>query len=244
MMNFTEGEILYIDKPLTWTSFDVVNKIRLMLRKHLGIKKIKVGHAGTLDPLATGLVVVCTGRKTKLIEQLMSHDKEYVATLRFGQTTPSFDLETQVDAEFPYEHITREGLQKAIDEYFTGEIDQVPPLFSAIRIDGKRAYEHARKGDQSVELKSRRISISNIEILSFDLPLVTIKINCGKGTYIRSLARDLGTAMNSGAHLTALRRIKVGDATIDEALTIDDVECLIKQQTSQKEKLETIIMNI
>lgn len=239
-MNFIEGEVLYIDKPLKWTSFDVVNKVRLMFRKHLGIKKIKVGHAGTLDPLATGLVIVCTGRSTKKIEQLMNHDKEYIATIKLGQTTPSFDLETEVDNEYSTEHITREMVENVINSHFLGEIDQIPPLYSAIRIDGKRAYEHARKGNNDVELKSRKINIYEMSIVNYDFPSVTIKISCSKGTYIRSIARDLGKALNSGAHLTELRRTKVGDICIESAMSMDDVESLIKQEAQQKENLETI----
>ena len=236
-MNFLEGEILYIDKPLKWTSFDVVNKIRLMFKNYMGIKKIKVGHAGTLDPLATGIVVVCTGKATKRIDQLMNHDKEYVATFRFGQTTPSCDLETQPEGSYPIQHLTKELLDDVIAHNFIGEVEQVPPIFSAIRIDGKRAYELARKGQTDVEMKSRKVTISafNIEKIAqceSDEHCVDVvaRIRCSKGTYIRSIARDFGQAAQSGAHLAALRRTASGDITEADCLTMQQVEELIKQQ--------------
>lgn len=232
--DFLAGEMLIVDKPLMWTSFDVVNKIRLMFRNHLGIKKIKVGHAGTLDPLATGIVVVCTGKKTKTLESLMNHDKEYVATFRFGQTTPSYDLETEPEGNYPTEHITREMLEKVIADNFTGTIEQVPPMFSAIRVDGKRAYELARKGKtDNVELKSRQISIMNFEIEKFEMPDVTARIRCSKGTYIRSIARDLGEAAGSGAHLVALRRTASGDATEKDCMTMEEIEKMIVAQAAE-----------
>lgn len=228
-MDFLAGETLYIDKPLKWTSFDVVNKIRLMFKNILGIKKIKVGHAGTLDPLATGLVIVCTGKSTKKLEGMMNHDKEYVATIRLGQTTPSFDLETEIDENYPTEHITRELIEDTIRKQFLGDIEQVPPVYSAIRIDGKRAYEFARKGHTDVELKSRQINISEFEIEELNMPDLTVRIHCSKGTYIRSIARDLGVALGSGGHLIALRRTKVADISVDDTLTMEQFEALLKQ---------------
>ena len=238
-MDFAGGEILYINKPLGWTSFDVVNKIRIMLRNLLGIRKIKVGHAGTLDPLATGGGVVCTGKATKRIEELMGHDKEYVATIRLGQTTPSFDLETQPDAVYPTDHIDLGLVERTIRERFTGRIEQVPPMFSAIKIDGKRAYEYARRGNSDVELKSRPVTIHSISVERFELPMLTVRISCSKGTYIRSLARDLGRALGSGAHLTALERTAVGTAGIDRALTLTDLETMIARMPRPAEQAET-----
>ncbi len=232
-IDFLGGARLAIDKPLTWTSFDAVNKIRFLLKRHLGIKKIKVGHAGTLDPLATGLIIVCTGRATKTLQTLMDHDKEYVATLKLGQTTPSFDGETEVDGYYQTDHINRELIDKVLSEKFTGHIDQVPPTFSAIRVDGHRAYEYARKGrHDEIELASRPVEISLMEVTSFDPATMslTLRIGCSKGTYIRSLARDIGKALDSGAYLTALRRTRVGDVTLDGALTMEQVEDLIKAQ--------------
>jgi len=215
MMDFIEGEILVFNKPLTWTSFDVVNKVRYVLCKHLGIKKLKVGHAGTLDPLATGVVVVCTGKKTKQIEELQAQEKEYIAELELGATTPSFDLETEVDQRYPYEHITRELLEETL-QGFIGSIMQKPPAYSAVKVDGVRAYKMARKGKE-VEIKAKELVIENIEILDFSLPSCTLKIVCSKGTYIRALARDIGQALGSGAHLKALHRTRSGDFTDVEA---------------------------
>lgn len=232
---FVDGKVLLIDKPLTWTSFDAVNKIRFMLKRHLGIKKIKVGHAGTLDPLATGLIIVCTGRATKGIQALMDHDKEYVAELKLGVTTPSFDAETEPDGEYPTEHITRELIDKVLAEQFMGEIQQVPPTFSAIRVDGHRAYEYARKGRQDeVELASRPITIMANEVLEFDGTKLTLRIECSKGTYIRALARDIGKALGSGAYLTALRRTKVGDSNVADAMQMQEVEDLFAQNSSNE----------
>lgn len=230
-IDFFAGHTLVIDKPLGWTSFDVVNKIRFALRRFGGIKKIKVGHAGTLDPLATGIVIVCIGKATKGIQALMDHDKEYVANIRIGQTTPSSDAETQVDASFPAAHVTLDLVNKVLAESFSGEIMQVPPLHSAIRIDGHRAYEFARKGQSAddVQLKARPVTIIGTKVVNFtpasdecqtaDLEL---EVACSKGTYIRSLARDLGVALGSGAYLTGLRRTKVGDFSISQAMTVDD----------------------
>lgn len=230
-IDFAGGARLAIDKPLTWTSFDAVNKIRFLLKRHLGIKKIKVGHAGTLDPLATGLIIVCTGRATKTLQTLTDHDKEYVATLKLGATTPSFDGETEVDATYPTAHIDLPLVEKTLRENFTGRIDQVPPTFSAIRVDGHRAYEYARKGrHDEIELASRPVEISLMEIADFapETMTLTLRIGCSKGTYIRSLARDIGAALGSGAYLTALRRTRVGDVSVEQAMTMEQVEDLIR----------------
>ena len=230
-IDFAGGARLAIDKPLTWTSFDAVNKIRFLLKRHLGIKKIKVGHAGTLDPLATGLIIVCTGRATKTLQTLTDHDKEYVATLKLGATTPSFDGETEVDATYPTAHIDLPLVEKTLRENFTGRIDQVPPTFSAIRVDGHRAYEYARKGrHDEIELASRPVEISLMEIADFapETMTLTLRIGCSKGTYIRSLARDIGAALGSGAYLTALRRTRVGDVRVEQAMTMEQVEDLIR----------------
>ncbi len=217
---YLEGSVLYIDKPLTWTSFDVVNKIRWSLKTNLGIKKIKVGHAGTLDPLASGLVIVCTGRATKKITQFQDLEKVYDAKIRLGATTPSFDLETEVDQSFPWEHISNEMVIRALEK-LTGPQDQMPPMFSAKSVDGKRAYAMARKG-QTVELKPQAISIHKLELLSIDLPDLSVHVECSKGTYIRSLARDLGEALKSGGHLTGLRRTRIGPYSVSDALTLDN----------------------
>lgn len=226
-MDFITGEIIGIDKPLGWTSFDAVKRLRGAIQRRLHVKKFKVGHAGTLDPLATGVLVVCTGRATRRIEELQSGDKEYVATIRLGATTPSFDLETEIDATYPYTHITREMAEGVLPS-FTGKIMQVPPVFSAVKIDGKRAYNLARKGKE-VSLKAKPLEIREMELLDFSLPEITLRIVCSKGTYIRALARDLGTALGSGAHLTALRRTRVGNVGIDKCLTIDDAVKLIAE---------------
>ncbi len=221
-MDFQAGEIFYINKPLHWTSFDVVNKIKVLLKNHFGIKKIKVGHAGTLDPLATGMVIVCTGKATKRIEEFMGQEKEYVATIKLGATTPSFDLETEVDKEYPYSHITAGKVTSVVKSMFTGEIDQVPPLFSAIRVNGKRAYDIARQGKE-VEMKSRKVMIHSIDVENFDLPFVVLRIRCGKGTYIRSLARDIGEALDSGGHLVKLVRTRIGEWTLREAVFLAEL---------------------
>lgn len=226
-MNFVEGEIIGFDKPYRWTSFDVVGKARWLLCHKLGIKKIKVGHSGTLDPLATGVVVVCTGKKTKLIDQLQAHVKEYTATLQLGATTPSFDLEKPIDQTYPTAHITRELIDKVIPT-FLGEQWQIPPAFSAVKVDGKRAYELARKG-QEVELKPKLLTIDEIEVLRFDAEKMQldIRVVCSKGTYIRALARDIGQRLDSGAHLIALRRIRVGDIHIEDCITFEQFETII-----------------
>jgi tRNA pseudouridine55 synthase len=223
---FLEGAILYIDKPLTWTSFDVVNKIRKSLKYHLGIKKIKVGHAGTLDPLATGLVIICTGKATKQIMQFQDMDKAYTAQIRLGATTPSFDLETEVDKTYPWEHIGREQIEKALLG-FEGEQEQMPPIFSAKSVDGKRAYAMARKG-KTVELKKHPIHISSLKLGEVQLPDITLEVDCSKGTYIRSLARDLGERLDSGAHLTGLRRTRIGPYGIEKAISLENFENNLK----------------
>ena len=218
-MDFLTGEILYIDKPLGWTSFDVVKRVRGTLLRRMQIKKMKVGHAGTLDPLATGVMIVVTGKATKLIDSLQAGVKEYVATIALGATTPSFDLETEIDATYPTEHITREGVEEAL-KGFVGTIQQIPPSYSACKIDGHRAYHMARKG-REVELKPKTLVIDEIELLEFSQQSITIRVVCSKGTYIRALARDIGTALGSGGHLTALRRTRVGDVTIADCLSVD-----------------------
>ena len=220
-MDFVEGEILAFDKPLHWTSFDVVAKVRRVLCRCLGQKKLKVGHSGTLDPLATGVVIVCTGKKTKMIEQLQYDTKEYVATMQLGATTPSYDMEHPVDKTFPTAHITRTLIDQTIPQ-FVGEQWQIPPMYSAVSINGKRAYEIARKGE-IVELKPKLLVIDDIEVLSFDAEkmLLTIRVVCSKGTYIRALARDIGEQLQSGAYLTALRRTKVGNTRVEDCYQID-----------------------
>lgn len=216
--DFDAGEVLLLDKPLTWTSFDVVRKVKNMLR----IKKI--GHAGTLDPLATGLLILCTGKKTKEIDTIQAQEKEYTGTFRLGQTTPSFDLETPVDAELPYAHLTEADLQAATAP-FVGLIEQTPPLFSAVKINGERAYEVARRGD-TAEIKSKQVTITAFELTHIDLPHVQFRVVCSKGTYIRSLARDFGAALGCGAHLTQLARTRIGEYSLTDALTIPDIEAL------------------
>ena len=229
-MDFLEGEVLYIDKPLQWTSFDVVNKTRYMLRRSLGVKKIKVGHAGTLDPLATGVMIVCTGKATKKIDSYLHQDKEYVATLKLGATTPSFDKETEENATFPIDFVTKELVEATLKK-FVGEISQVPPLYSAIRVNGTRAYELARK-NKDVEIEPRTVRIDKIELLDYDLPHITIKVSCSKGTYIRSLARDIGDELKCGAYLTALQRTKVGEVGLEDCITIEKFQEIIEQENS------------
>ena len=221
-MDFINGEILCFDKPLTWTSFNVVNKIRGHLCRHLGMRKLKVGHAGTLDPLATGVMVICTGHATKRIEELQAHVKEYVATLQLGATTPCFDLEKPIDQTYPTEHITEPLLREVLTR-FLGRIEQVPPVFSACKIDGHRAYDLARKGKE-VKLKPKVLIIDEIELLDFNQEKMqaTIRVVCSKGTYIRALARDIGLALNSGAHLIALRRTRVGNVRVEDCMKVED----------------------
>lgn len=226
-MNFLAGETILVDKPYGWTSFDVVKRIRGVMLRRMGVKKMKVGHAGTLDPLATGVMIVVSGKSTKLIEQLQSGVKEYIATIALGATTPSYDLETEIDARYPTAHITRELVGEVLAK-FTGRIEQVPPAFSACKIDGKRAYKMARKGD-AVELKPKILVIDEIELLEYSQESITIRVVCSKGTYIRALARDIGAALGSGGHLTALRRTRVGDVTIDRCLSLDDAVSMLRE---------------
>lgn len=220
-MDFKTGSILSFDKPLTWTSFGLVSKVRYLLCKHIGEKKLKVGHAGTLDPLATGVLIICTGKATKQIDTLQAKTKEYIATLQLGATTPSFDLETPIDATYPTEHITRDGVEDALKK-FIGRIEQVPPSFSACKVDGKRAYDLARQGKE-VELKPKILVIDEIELQDFNEENMkaTIRVVCSKGTYIRALARDIGLALGSGAHLTDLRRTRIGDYIVEECHTLE-----------------------
>ncbi len=225
--NFHAGALILVDKPLKWTSFDVVNKIRWCLRSSCG--KIKVGHAGTLDPLATGLVIVCTGKWTKQIEMYMGQEKEYIASIRLGAVTPSFDLETEPEGNFPYHHISRTSLQ-AVLQQFTGTIQQVPPAYSAIRVDGDRAYKKARKGND-VEMPVREVVVSALDILDFCLPDFTLRINCSKGTYIRSLANDIGQACGSGAYLAGLRRTRIGDFRVEDANNMDELVAFLETNT-------------
>lgn len=217
--DFLGGEILLFDKDLNWTSFDLVQRVRNSLCRRMGIKKMKVGHAGTLDPLATGLMILCTGKATKKIEKLQSGKKEYLATLKIGATTPSFDLETEEDQTFDFSHVNNELLSETLKK-FEGEIDQVPPIFSAIKVKGKRAFEYARNGEE-LKLQPKKIVIEKVDIESIELPLVKIKIVCSKGTYIRALARDIGEELNCGAYLTELRRTKIGHYKIEDAIKID-----------------------
>lgn len=229
-MDFLEGEILCFDKPLGWTSFNLVAKIRSQLCHRLGVKKLKVGHAGTLDPLATGVMVICTGKATKRIDELQAHVKEYVATLQLGATTPCFDLEKPIDQTYPTEHITEALLKEALGK-FIGRIEQVPPAFSACKIDGKRAYDLARKG-REVDLKPKVLVIDEIELQDFNPEKMqaTIRVVCSKGTYIRALARDIGQALQSGAHLISLRRTRVGNVRVEDCMKVEDFPGWLQQQ--------------
>lgn len=227
-MNFKDGAIICVNKPYGWTSFGVVNKVRYFVCRKQGVKKLKVGHAGTLDPLATGVMILCTGRATKRIEEFQAHTKEYVATLRLGATTPSFDLEKEIDATYPTEHITREMVEETLKK-FTGTIEQIPPAFSACKVDGKRAYDLARKGD-NVELKPKTLVIDEIELLECNLPVIKIRVVCSKGTYIRALARDIGEALQSGAHLTGLIRTRVGEVRLEDCMQVDQFEEWLEKQ--------------
>jgi tRNA pseudouridine55 synthase len=235
-VNPQEGEILSFNKPYEWTSFNVVAAVRNLLRRKLNTKKIKVGHAGTLDPLATGVLLVCTGKATKRIEELQAHTKEYVATLKIGATTPSFDKETEEDATYPTDHITRELLESTL-KTFIGSIEQVPPTYSAVKVNGKRAYEFARTG-RDVELKAKTLVIDEIELLSCNLPHeAVIRVVCSKGTYIRALARDIGIALGSGAYLTDLMRTRIGEYRLVDCMDIKDFpEWLDKQEIVNNQK--------
>lgn len=225
--DFKQGQLLLIDKPLEWTSFQVVKKVRWLIRKHCGIKKIKVGHAGTLDPLATGLLLICTGKYTKRIAEFQGLYKEYTGTFTLGGTTPSYDLETGIDNHYPFEHITEGQLLKATKE-FIGEIDQYPPVFSALKKDGKRLYEYARNNEE-VKIASRKVHVHYFELTKIDLPQVYFRIHCSKGTYIRSIAHDYGKALGSGAHLSALRRTFIGEYGVKDAWSIEKFkDCLLE----------------
>jgi tRNA pseudouridine55 synthase len=221
--DYLEGQILLIDKPLKWSSFQAVNKLKYILKRKYNLpKKFKIGHAGTLDPLATGLLIVCTGKFTKRITDIQAQAKEYTGTITVGATTSSYDLETEVDATFPTEHITA-GLIRTTIQQFLGEIDQKPPVFSAIKKDGKRLYEHARAGEE-VEIAFRKTTIHEFEITRIALPEIDFRVKCSKGTYIRSLAFDFGKALNSGAHLSVLRRTKIGDFSVENGITPEEFE--------------------
>ncbi len=233
------GAIIPIDKPLDWTSFDVVNRFRIQVKQTLGLKKIKVGHTGTLDPKATGLLLLCTGRATKRIEELMLDTKEYIATLKLGATTPSFDTEHPEDASYPYEHITQEKVEECLAA-FRGVIQQVPPIYSAVSINGKRAYDLARKG-RTGDLPAKTITIQELEIESVELPYVTLRVVCGKGTYIRSLARDLGEALGSGAYLTALRRTRLGSISVEDAYSLEELPALLSSAALTEEGFPDLV---
>lgn len=228
MRDYICGEIIAVDKPLGWTSFDVVKRVRGAILRRLGVKRLKVGHAGTLDPLATGVMIVVTGRCTRMIETLQVGVKEYIATIALGATTPSFDLETEIDAIYPTEHITRELVESVLSR-FIGRIEQVPPVFSACKVDGKRAYNMARKGAE-VELKPRELVIDELELLEYSPQSIKVRVLCGKGTYIRALARDIGEALGSGAHLTGLRRTRVGDVRVCDCMSVDEAVEMIKTE--------------
>ncbi|MDD3875898.1 MAG: tRNA pseudouridine(55) synthase TruB [Bacteroidales bacterium] len=222
--NFLEGEVLLINKPYKWTSFDVINKIRCLIKYNLGIKKIKIGHAGTLDPLASGLLILCSGAYTKKIESYQAQEKEYTGKFFLGATTPSFDLETEVDFEFPTSHLNEDFIKKSTSQ-FTGEIMQVPPIFSAKKIGGERAYEFARSGKE-ITLPANTVTISVFEITNIELPYISFRVVCSKGTYIRSLARDFGKSLNSGAYLAELCRTRIGNFELKDAINLSDFESL------------------
>ena len=229
-MNFQKGEIIAVNKPYGMSSFGALARVRYLISRRMGVKRVKTGHAGTLDPLATGVLILCTGRATKRIEELQAHSKEYTATLQLGATTPSYDMEHPVDATFPTSHITRESIENVLAR-FVGDIEQVPPSYSACKINGNRAYELKRKG-KDVELTPKNIHIDSIELTDFDEETMRmgIRVNCGKGTYIRALARDIGRALGSGAYLTTLCRTRVGEFTIDRCLDLDEVEEWLENQ--------------
>ena len=224
--DFLEGQVLLIDKPLGWSSFQAVNSLKWKIRKKFQLKKIKIGHAGTLDPLATGLLLICTGKATKTINELQGQEKEYTGTITLGGTTPSYDLETEMNENFPIDHITKELIHSTTAQ-FIGDIEQIPPVFSALKKDGKRLYEYAREGKE-VEIKKRKVTITEFEITAVDLPLVHFRVVCSKGTYIRSLAHDLGIALHSGAHLSSLKRTKIGDYNVNKAITPEEFGKLLQ----------------
>lgn len=240
-MNFIEGEYIYINKPYRMTSFGALAFVRTRVSRHVGVRRVKIGHAGTLDPLATGVLILCTGKKTKEIERLQLNNKEYTATLQLGATTPSYDMEHEVDATYPTAHITRELIERVLAD-FVGEIQQVPPQYSACKIGGDRAYDLMRKGKE-VELKAKTVHIDSIDVIDFDPTTMqlSIRVSCGKGTYIRSLARDIGRALESGAYLTALCRTRLGGVRIEDCITIDDFpQWLEKQNVEEVKKLEKL----
>lgn len=239
-MNFTDGEIVCINKPYRMSSFGALARVRYLISQRLGVKRVKTGHAGTLDPLATGVLILCTGRATKRIDELQAHTKEYTATLQLGATTASYDMEHPVDATYPTEHITRELIETTLPK-FVGEIQQVPPAYSACKVNGDRAYKLMRKG-RDVELKPKTLRIDEIELLWFDPEKMqmSIRVVCGKGTYIRALARDIGEALNSGAYLTALCRTRVGDIRIEDCIKLDEVPAWLEQQTIEDKLTENI----
>lgn len=227
--DFTNGKVILIDKPLTWTSFQAVSKLKFVLKKKFNLpKRFKIGHAGTLDPLATGLLIICTGKFTKRISEIQAQEKEYIGTIKLGETTPSYDLETKVDQTFPTAHITETLLKETLLQ-FKGEIMQKPPVFSAIKKDGKRLYEHARAGEE-VEIEARKTTIYDFELTRIELPEVDFRVKCSKGTYIRSLAYDFGKALHSGGHLTALRRTKIGNYSVENAISPLDFEKQINDE--------------
>ena len=229
-LDLIAGATIALDKPLTWSSFSLVNKFRYEACRFLGIRKLKVGHAGTLDPLATGVMILCTGKHTKHIPQLQEGRKEYIADIRLGQTTPTYDMESEPDAFFPTDHITRELVLERL-QGFVGTIEQVPPAFSAVKVDGKRAYDLARKG-RDFELKAKALVIDEIELLDYTLPDIQIRVVCSKGTYIRALARDIGLALGSGGHLTALRRTRVGEFTLEDCYRVEDIQSFLLQHVA------------
>ncbi len=224
--DFLEGQVLLIDKPLGWSSFQAVNSLKWKIRKKFQLKKIKIGHAGTLDPLATGLLLICTGKATKTINELQGQEKEYTGTITLGGTTPSYDLETEINENFPIDHITNELIHNTTAQ-FIGDIEQIPPVFSALKKDGKRLYEYAREGKE-VEIKKRGVTITEFEITSIELPMVQFRVVCSKGTYIRSLAHDFGKALQSGAHLSSLKRTKIGDYNVNKAITPEEFGKLLQ----------------
>ena len=230
--DFIRGEILVLNKPIDWTSFDLVNKVRNMLCRLMKIKKLKIGHAGTLDPRATGVMILCSGKSTKKIDEIQADEKEYIACLKIGATTPSFDLETEEDAQFDTSHVTKELVEQVLLQ-FVGSIEQVPPAFSAIKVDGKRAYKFARKGQQ-VELKPKLLVIGEIELLRYEMPEIELRIVCSKGTYIRALARDIGLALHSGAYLTGLKRTRIGKYTIDQSLDLTELSDMLTSYFQEK----------
>lgn len=224
--DFLDGQVLLIDKPLGWSSFQAVNSLKWKIRKKFQLKKIKIGHAGTLDPLATGLLLICTGKATKTINELQGQEKEYTGTITLGGTTPSYDLETEINETYPMDHITNEMIHSTTAQ-FIGDIEQIPPVFSALKKDGKRLYEYAREGKE-VEIKKRKVTITEFEITSISLPMVQFRVVCSKGTYIRSLAHDFGKALQSGAHLSSLKRTKIGDYNVNKAITPEEFGNLLQ----------------